>query len=367
MASIAAGIFLFQGSFLMAQSTLDALRQDLDAAKQQHDQVTAQTLDNFFSNVDAAMASPDAAINLYQQAGGTMPSPAPVVTAHENETATERSAREAVDKATQARLGAMLQLHCGLLHYGALFIVKPTQKGLQNDFVTWLRSASASYPQINTTTSSASEPAPRSRKRDGNGGGGQQAPFNFGDIKGKTLHDSIIAKFLGFNAWGDKDQGKWAVGGLPDLFRANVLDPSRNSPTAETLAAWDIFIAMRNSDVTDNDQWNQVIYPPLQFDRASDDYTIAPATEKLEGLVNIIKANPTHPKADDWIARVKSFLESYAASHGGARTTSAPAPTPAATNAAPANPNVTVTTQQQGDMTIITTHTNSAPAGPTAP
>jgi hypothetical protein len=62
----------------------------------------------------------------------------------------------------------------------------------------------------------------------------------------------------------------------------------------------------------------------------------------------------------DWFVRVHKLIDDYSASHGGPapaaqNTTAVPAPS------APAGPNVSVTTTQQGDMTIITTHTNSAP------
>ena len=62
---------------------------------------------------------------------------------------------------------------------------------------------------------------------------------------------------------------------------------------------------MANADEKDNDKWaHEVDFPPLQFDRACDDYAVTPSTEKLEGLVNLIKANPTNPHADDWFTRV---------------------------------------------------------------
>jgi hypothetical protein len=185
------------------------------------------------------------------------------------------------------------------------------------------------------------------------------------DLKDRAMRDSIISKFLAFNAWGEKDPGEWAVRDLPRLYRANVLEPLRTSPTTATLAAWDTYIAMANADEPDNDRWTQVVYPPLQFDRARDDYAITPSTEKLEVLVSLIKANPTYPQVDDWIARVKALVNDYSLSHGGKPTadqTPAPSPTPPA-----GNPNVTVTTQQQGDMTIITTHTNSAPVANVPP
>jgi hypothetical protein len=201
-------------------------------------------------------------------------------------------------------------------------------------------------------------------------------------MREKTMRDSIIGKFLGFRSWGDrppdagsasgsasdsKDQGGWAVRDLPKLYRANVLEPLRVVPTTATLEAWDTYIAMANADERDNDRWNETVYPPLQFDRACDDYAVAPSTEKLEGLVNLIKANPTNSHADDWIARVRLLMDAYRASHGGpAMTAENPATVPAP-SATATNPNVIVTTVQQGDATIITTHTNTAPVAPAPP
>jgi hypothetical protein len=362
---IAWGAFLFQGGFAVAQNSLDTLDQELKEARQLHQEVTAQALSNFFSQIDAAMASPDAAVALYQQAGGALPDPAPVVTAYTNETPSEKEARLAVDQANLSRLGAVLQLHCGLMHYAALFVVKPDQKGLQNEWVAWLKSAAQIYPQLAVPSGNSDQaPQPHKRKRDAEGGAPgapRPPPFNPADMKGKAMRESIIGRFLGFKGWADKEQGGWSVRDLPRLYRANVLEPLRASPTTATLAAWDTYITMMNADENDNDRWNHVVYPPLQFDRACDDYAVAPGTEKLEDLVGLIKANPTYPQVDDWIARVHQMLDDYRGRHGGAP---AAAQTPATAPSPAGNPNVTVTTVQQGDATIITTRTNSAPVNP---
>jgi len=366
---IAAGVFVLQVGVVSAQSTLDALQQDLDEAKQHHEEVTAETLSNFFSQLDPAMASPDAAIALYQQAGGALPDPSPVVKANgdEDETATEKEQRLAFDQANVTRLATALQLQCGLMHYAALFVVKPKQAGLHDDWVAWLKTAAQTYPKINAPTSDRNPP-PDKKKNDKTDDGTPVAetrppPFNPVDEENKALTDTLISKFLAFGAWGDKEQGGWSVHGLPGLYRANVLEPLRTKPTEATLAAWDTYIAMANADEPDNDKWNEVVYPPLQFDRACDDYLVTPSTEKLEVLVDLIKARPTNPHADDWIARVSALMGDYRASHGRAPATATQTPA-ATTNAAPSNPNVTVTTVQQGDMTIVTTHTNSAPTNP---
>lgn len=389
---LAFGAFLVPVHFAAAQSSLDALEQELKDAKQQHQDLTAQTLDNFFQQVDAGMASPDAALALYQQAGGQMPPPAPVVTTHQNETVTEKEARQAIDQANAARLALVLQLHCGLLHFGATFVVKPNEPGLQDKWVEWLKSVAPIYQQIyamapsddqgqQSQVSSSSTPR-RHRKRDGDdgsggggggggnggGGGGSPGPGLMGmDVR--TLRESIISRFLSFRSWGDKEQGDWAVRLLPQLYRTNVLEPLRAKPTAATLAAWDVYIGMLNAEEKDDNRWTQVTYPPLQFARGCDAYAVEPTTERLGDLINMIKANPTGNKVDDWIDKVHQLMDDYRTRHGGVAS-AAQAQMPA-TNAAgatpPANSNTTVTTEQQGDMTIITTKPNTNGASATPP
>jgi hypothetical protein len=368
---IASGALFFQGGLVRAQSSLDALQEELKEAKQQHQDVTQQVLSNFFDQIDPAMASPDAAVALYEKAGGTPPDPSPVIKENVDETATERDTREARDQANIARLGAALQLQCGLMHFGALFVVKPNQPSLQDQWTTWLKAAAQVYPQFSVPPLKKDEP-PNSQKKKKDSDDDTPAPkpppappFYPADVLNTTLHDSQISKFLGFNAWADSGPGEWTVRSLTKLYRANVLEPLRANPTADTLAAWDAFIAMSNADEPDNDNWYHVDYPPLEFDRACDDYATAPSTEKLETLVNMIKANPTYPQVDDWISRVGKLMDDYRARHGGAPVTAQPPVTTPSASAS--DPNVTVSTVQQGDMTIVTTHTNSPPVTNTMP
>jgi len=374
---LALGAFFFHGGFALAQDSIKALEEELNEAKQVHQDTTTQVMANFLSQTDAAMRSPDAALALYQQAGGTMPAPSPVVTEHAEETPSERDARLAKDAARVARLGPLLQLHCGLMHYAGLFVVNPNQNGLQTEWAAWLQSMAPIYAQLRiapeTNPAPATQPEPRKKKRDTKetdtvtptpAPAPRTPPVGLDDLKTKAMHDSIISKFLGFNSWGDKEQGGWAVKDLPKLYLTNVLTPLRTPPTQATLDAWDAYIAMMNVDTMDNNSWNQLVYPPLQFDRACDDYTIAPDTEKLEGLVNLVKANPTCPAADEWITRLKKMMADYSAHHGGQSAGAqnlAPVSTPPASAGNPSGE----TAVQQGDMTVITRHnTNSAPANP---
>ena len=362
----ALGSFVVQGGFASAQSSIDVLYQELNTAKQQHQDVSAQTSTNFFNQVDAAMGSPDAAASLYQQAGGPMPEPSPVVTQHESETVSEREARLALDQAAVSKLGVLLQLHCGLMHYAALFTLDPKKAGLQDEWVAWLEKAAQLYPQLaNLPDPAPPDQAHKHRKdQDASGAAGGPPPppppqLNLPELKAKTMKDSIISKYLNFTGWGDGGQGGWSVKDLPGFYRTNVLEPLRAKPTAETLAAWDAYIAMANADEKDNDKWNQLENPPLQFDRACDDYAVTPSTEKLEALIKMASASPNFPGVKEWFDRIKTMLDDYKSKHGGAST-----PAPNTTAAPTGDPNTSVTQQQQGDMTIITTHTNSPPVNP---
>jgi hypothetical protein len=364
-------VVLAMAGFARAQSTLDALDQELKEAQQQHDDVTAQNLSNFFSQVDQAMQSSDAAVALWQQAGGAMPALTGTTTQYSTETVTEREAREAKDKANTDALGGMLQVHCGLLHYGGQFVTDPKQKGLQDDFNGWLMKIAQAYPQLgasasDNTTAQGGGGGEHKHHHDNGGGAGAAPPpppLNFGDLKGKTLHDSPITKLLGFTvAFKDKEQGSWSVKQIPALFKSNILDPSRATPNETTLSNWDIYVAMMQADETDPDKWTSTDYPPLQYERAYDDCVMSPNTDKIQTLVQIIHTNPTHPNAPDWLTRTKALLDAYRSGHGGAPPAvvqNTPAPTTTS------NGNVTV--EQQGDAQIITTHNTNGTANPAQP
>lgn len=367
---VALGMWVGATGFALAQSTLDALDQELKEAQQQHDDATAASLSNFFGQVDQAMGSSDAAVTLWQNAGGGMPAPTPVTTEYESESASERDTRLAKDKANADTLGAMLEIHCGLLHYGAIFISDPKRQGLQDQFNSWLEKAAQAYPQL--AAAAAPPPAdddtkPTKHKRhsvpspDAATGTVTIPPVNLGDVMSQSNSGSLITKFLSaVNLWKDKDQGGWSIKSIPGLFKSNILDPSRATPTQTTLANWDTYIAMQQANEPDPDKWTSSDYPPLQFDRACDDYAVSPGTDKLQILVQLIHTNPTDPNAPDWLTRTRALVDAYRAGHGGSPSTVAPNATPPPPSG---NPNVTVT--QQGDAQIITTHnTNAAPQNP---
>ena len=339
-------IFLLQGTLARAQDTVDALEKDLQQIKQDHQQAASDALSNFFSQLQTAAQSPDSALDLYEKAGGAVPQGAPVKSAYAHETPHEKEEREAADAAMLSNLAAVAQLHCGLMQYAALFVTSPDQKGLHDEWIAWLKNASQAYPQL---------------KDDG--------LKETKELRKRAVKDSVISSYLSFSSWGDKEQGGWSVNGLPEIYHSEVLTPLRAAPNADTLAAWDVYISLRAASQPDQDRWNQVEAPSLQFERGCDDYTISPSIDKLQALHDILKANPTHPKFDEMITKLHTLVVDYRTRHPGAAqqpgATDATA-TAASTNAAPTDPNVKVTTVKEGDMTIITTQTNAAASTPPA-
>jgi len=288
-ACLAIVLFLQIPGLGRAQSTLDELDKDLADVKQQHEESSAQNLNSFANALDEASRSPDAAVDLYQRAGGVVPTATPVKTKHEHETQKEKEDREAKDEANLASLGAVLQMQFGLMRFAALLVTNPDLSTLHDSWVGWLKNAAQAYPQLN----------------------GQDS------LRQVSMRNSSISGFLGFQGWGDKEQGDWRVADVPRLYKENVLDPLRQAPSAATLDAWNAYIAMENADEPDSNKWNQMEGPSLQFDRDSDDFASAPSTDKIETLIAIIKANPAHPQADDWIVRVHAMVQSYRARQTG--------------------------------------------------
>jgi hypothetical protein len=300
---LAALVMLTAGRAAAQTSSLDALAKDLDDLKTQREQTTTLNISTMLDQLAAAMGGPDAALDLYQKAGGAMPTPTPVSTKYEHETPDEKAQRLAADAANNAALAQVAQIHCGLMRFGALFLLKPDTKNLQADWVAWLKSTGPLYGQITT------HPA-------------------FKDV---TLKESPLTPYFGFTKWAKSEQGKWSVKDLPPMYRKEVIEELRTAHSADLLPAWDTFIGMKSADENDSDKWNQVALPYLKFERGCDDFEVAPTTDKLATLVEIIRANPGHPQIDEMIARTRQMMRDYRAQKSGVAE-------PAATTTPPAAP-----------------------------
>ena len=303
----------------LAQSSLEMLQRDLDDFKTEHQQAETKNLDYFFSSLQAAEDSPAAAEKLYADAGGKPPARARVMTHYEHETPTEESARTALDQAAMSSFDSTLQMHCGMMHFAALFVTQPKLSSLKGDWLAWLKNASQAYPQVVATV--------KDPRRAGKDDDENASPDISAQIRGTAMNASMIGDYLGFQGWGDKDEGKWRVADLPELYHDQILQPLRQPPSQAALGAWDIYIAMMNADQPDAEKWTDIDYPALQFEKACDDFASAPSTDKLQSLVTLMKAHPRHPKIDDWIKRVHDMIQGYQAQRNGGAASSTSAGT----------------------------------------
>jgi hypothetical protein len=265
-----------------AQTSIDALEADLQQAKLEHDTSSSQVMTTFLSALESASQDPTAALDLYKKAGGDLPNAAPVRTQYNYETPTERERREALDASNSAGVAGVIQVHCGLMRNAALLVTTPQAPDVQQGWTDWLKATAQVYPQL----------------------AGHRA------LKDVPLNKSVISSYLGFNGWGDSDQGKWKVSDLPQLYHDQVLTPLRNSLGPTTIDAWNTYIAMMQADEPDKNKWAQE-EPAYEFDRDADDYAIQPNMDKLQALDEIIKANPASDHLDDWIKRMQAMIDSY--------------------------------------------------------
>jgi len=106
------GAFFLSIVSALAQNSLDILEQDLNQVKQEHQESSSRNMADMLAKLSSAVQSPEAAVNLYQTAGGQMPQPTPVVTQNVYETPDEKNARLDLDQLSQVAvdLWATVQL-----------------------------------------------------------------------------------------------------------------------------------------------------------------------------------------------------------------------------------------------------------------
>lgn len=334
------GAGLFAATCSRAQTPIQVLEQDLKQAQEQHDAASSQQMVAFISALDTASQSPDAALALYQQAGGEAPDAAPISKHYVYETPTEKAAREARDQQNLTIFGSVAQIHCGLMKNAALLVSRPNAKDVQDQWIAWLKNTAAVYPQL----------------------GGKHPLKNVG------MKESLIGKFLGFHGWGASDQGAWSVQDIPSLYRQQVLEPLRNPPVPAALDAWNIYMAMIQADDADPDHFTQVTLPALTFDRTADDFAIRPTMDKLQVIDQIIKSNPTSDRLGNWITRAKQMIAVLAG--GGTAHSPLPGATPGTSDSGTASVNSVATPGSISSGTTAPAPTASpgaSYAGTTAP
>ncbi len=151
---------------------------------------------------------------------------------------------------------------------------------------------------------------------------------------------SVIAKYLGIDGEIGKAE-KWPKqpGDLNAILDQVVLPELRETRDPRLFSFWDDKMkrsadkALEGGTDFERARYETINYPALVWERAQDYLLFGDQSRALTDMLAAIRANPAHPQADDWIAKLRAQLGSAAPK------TSEPAPAPdASPSAAPASP-----------------------------
>lgn len=109
---------------------------------------------------------------------------------------------------------------------------------------------------------------------------------------------------------------KWEMtaGNLDGIYTNIILPQLRAARDPRLLEFWDMKLkresdnAARTKLAFEIDKFNQVRRPDLLWSRAQDILVLGQRNRALGEMFNLVKANPNHPHADEWVAAMEKIL-----------------------------------------------------------
>lgn len=172
-------------------------------------------------------------------------------------------------------------------------------------------------------------------------GGGNRRPQNqqnkVSDAVIKRTHDQILKPSLASSPvvkWmkltdavkieggGGGRRGETAAGGgwegspgaLDGIFQRIILPELREQKDARVLEYWDLRLkkeadaASRSRLAYEIEKYNNERRPALLWSRSQEFIALGQKNRAISEMFGVIKAHPTHPQADDWIAALEQLL-----------------------------------------------------------
>ncbi len=158
-------------------------------------------------------------------------------------------------------------------------------------------------------------------------GGGNRRPQNTPgkatDAEIKRAHDGILKRGLGGSPvvkWLKLDDlvsvPKWEnnPGDFDGIFEKIILPELRAQKDQRALEYWDIKLkkeadaATRTKLAYEVEKFNTQRRPALLWSRAQEFVLLGQKNRAVGEMFNLIKTYPTHPEADDWVARLEETL-----------------------------------------------------------
>ncbi len=139
----------------------------------------------------------------------------------------------------------------------------------------------------------------------------------------KKMHDQIIrapvngsvaAQVLKIGDLLTVDKWEMSAGNLDGIYNNIILPELRAARDLRLLEFWDMKLkreadnAARTKLAFEIDKFNQVRRPDLLWNRAQDILILGQRNRALGEMFNLVKANPNHPHADDWVAAMEKIL-----------------------------------------------------------
>ena len=131
-----------------------------------------------------------------------------------------------------------------------------------------------------------------------------RAPVN-GSVAAQVLK---IVDLLTIEKW------EMSAGNLDGIYTNIILPQLRDARDPRLLEFWDMKLkresdnAARTKLAFEIDKFNQVRRPDLLWNRAQDILVLGQRNRALGEMFNLVKANPNHPHADEWVAAMETIL-----------------------------------------------------------
>jgi len=133
-------------------------------------------------------------------------------------------------------------------------------------------------------------------------------------ILNKSLNSSVVVQWMKLNDFLTIDKWELTPGNYDGIFKNVVLPEFRAEKDQRVFEYWDIKMK-KESDLAyktrlkfEIDKYETLRKPTLLWNKAQEYVNIGLKNHGMSEMYNILKAYPTHPDADDWVAKLESML-----------------------------------------------------------
>jgi hypothetical protein len=133
-------------------------------------------------------------------------------------------------------------------------------------------------------------------------------------ILNKSLNSSVVVQWMKLNDFLTIDKWELTPGNYDGIFKNVVLPEFRAERDQRVFEYWDIKMK-KESDIAyktrlkfEIDKYETQRKPALLWSKAQEYVNIGQKNHGMSEMYTILKTYPTHPDADDWIAKLESLL-----------------------------------------------------------